>query len=224
MSEQYSKRRFRRNLRAISLCSTAGIALFAASAGPCPRGPPPSTPTRSRSRRVRRSPAQPAYRSSRKPTRPETVLIFGRAEQQIGIAGAASEGAVGGADLTVRPILRVAELLEAVPGLIAAAHSGSGKANQYFLRGMNLDHGTDFTAYHRRRALELPHARSRPGLSRHQRTDSRDRDPDRLPQGALSRRSRRLCARGRSAAHDDPRLTTGRSRKPKSARSAGTAR
>lgn len=78
---------------------------------------------------------------------PETVLVFGRAEHQIGISAAASEGAVGGADLTVRPILRTAELLEAVPGLIAAAHSGSGKANQYFLRGINLDHGTDFTAY-----------------------------------------------------------------------------
>jgi outer membrane receptor protein involved in Fe transport len=77
---------------------------------------------------------------------PETVIVFGRAEHQIGIAAAASEGSVGGADLTVRPVLRVAELLEAVPGLIAAAHSGSGKANQYFLRGMNLDHGTDFTA------------------------------------------------------------------------------
>ena len=47
----------------------------------------------------------------------------------------------------MRPLLRVAELLEAVPGLIAAQHSGSGKANQYFLRGFNLDHGTDFAAY-----------------------------------------------------------------------------
>jgi hypothetical protein len=46
---------------------------------------------------------------------PETVLVFGRVEQQIGIAGAASEDAVGGADLEVRPILRTAELLEAVP-------------------------------------------------------------------------------------------------------------
>ena len=54
---------------------------------------------------------------------------------------------MGGADLAVRPLLRVAELLEAVPGLIAAQHSGSGKANQYFLRGFNLDHGTDFAAY-----------------------------------------------------------------------------
>ena len=77
----------------------------------------------------------------------EEVVVFGRAERLIGAAGAASEGAVAGADLSVRPMLRVAELLEAVPGLIAAQHSGSGKANQYFLRGFNLDHGTDFTTY-----------------------------------------------------------------------------
>jgi outer membrane cobalamin receptor len=77
----------------------------------------------------------------------QEVVVFGRAESKIGVAQAASEGTVGGADLLVRPMLRVAELLEAVPGLIAAQHSGSGKANQYFLRGFNLDHGTDFTTY-----------------------------------------------------------------------------
>jgi outer membrane receptor protein involved in Fe transport len=77
----------------------------------------------------------------------EEVIVFGRGERLIGTAEAASEGAVGGADLAVRPLLRVAELLEVVPGLIAAQHSGSGKANQYFLRGFNLDHGTDFTTY-----------------------------------------------------------------------------
>lgn len=77
----------------------------------------------------------------------EEVLIYGRGEKRIGTASAASEGAIAGADLSVRPQLRVAELLEAVPGLIAAQHSGSGKANQYFLRGFNLDHGTDFTTY-----------------------------------------------------------------------------
>jgi hypothetical protein len=75
----------------------------------------------------------------------EEVVVFARGEALIGRAEAASEGAVGGADLSVRPLLRVAELLEAVPGLIAVQHSGSGKANQYFLRGFNLDHGTDFT-------------------------------------------------------------------------------
>lgn len=75
------------------------------------------------------------------------VIVFGRGEELIGKADAASEGTVGGTDLLVRPMLRTADLLEAVPGLIAAQHSGSGKANQYFLRGFNLDHGTDFTTY-----------------------------------------------------------------------------
>jgi hypothetical protein len=75
------------------------------------------------------------------------IVVFGRGEAKIGIAKAASEGTVGGSDLLVRPLLRVAELLEAVPGMVAAQHSGSGKANQYFLRGFNLDHGSDFTNY-----------------------------------------------------------------------------
>lgn len=75
------------------------------------------------------------------------IVVFGRGEAKIGTAHAASEGSVAGADLLVRPLLRVAELLEAVPGMVAAQHSGSGKANQYFLRGFNLDHGSDFTTY-----------------------------------------------------------------------------
>jgi outer membrane receptor protein involved in Fe transport len=73
------------------------------------------------------------------------IVVFGRGEAKIGTAHAASEGSVAGSDLLVRPLLRVAELLEAVPGMVAAQHSGSGKANQYFLRGFNLDHGSDFT-------------------------------------------------------------------------------
>jgi outer membrane receptor protein involved in Fe transport len=80
-------------------------------------------------------------------TQLKEVVVFGRGEELIGKAATASEGSVGGDDLLVRPMLKVAELLEAVPGLIAAQHSGSGKANQYFLRGFNLDHGTDFTTY-----------------------------------------------------------------------------
>jgi len=75
------------------------------------------------------------------------VVVFGRGEAKIGIAHAASEGTIAGSDMLVRPLLKTAELLEAVPGLIAAQHSGSGKANQYFLRGFNLDHGSDFTTY-----------------------------------------------------------------------------
>jgi outer membrane receptor protein involved in Fe transport len=75
----------------------------------------------------------------------EEIVVFGRSLELVGRADAASEGTVGGADLLVKPMLRVAELLEAVPGMVAVQHSGSGKANQYFLRGFNLDHGTDFT-------------------------------------------------------------------------------
>ena len=77
----------------------------------------------------------------------QEIIVYGRGERRIGQAGAASEGGVAGADIDVRPLLRPAELLEATPGLIATQHSGGGKANQYFLRGFNLDHGTDFAVY-----------------------------------------------------------------------------
>jgi Carboxypeptidase regulatory-like domain/TonB dependent receptor/TonB-dependent Receptor Plug Domain len=62
----------------------------------------------------------------------------------VGVARAASEGAVTPAELRVRPVLRAGEVLEAVPGLVVSQHTGEGKANQYYLRGFNLDHGTDF--------------------------------------------------------------------------------
>ncbi len=68
----------------------------------------------------------------------------GRAASQVGIADSASQGSVGQAQLKYRPISRSGEVLETVPGLIATQHSGEGKASQYFLRGFNLDHGTDF--------------------------------------------------------------------------------
>jgi outer membrane receptor protein involved in Fe transport len=55
----------------------------------------------------------------------------------------ASQMAVSGDDLNARPVTRPGELLEAAPGLSVTQHSGEGKANQYFLRGFNLDHGTD---------------------------------------------------------------------------------
>lgn len=82
-------------------------------------------------------PAQPAI---------EEVAVYGRAVQQLGSALSASEGLVAYDDLRLPPLLRVGELAEAVPGMVATQHSGTGKANQYFLRGFNLDHGTDFAA------------------------------------------------------------------------------
>ena len=61
-----------------------------------------------------------------------------------GDAVSASASSISAEQLANRPLLRSGEVLEAVPGLVVAQHSGDGKANQYFLRGFNLDHGTDF--------------------------------------------------------------------------------
>ncbi|MGA0806184.1 MAG: TonB-dependent receptor, partial [Pseudohongiellaceae bacterium] len=77
----------------------------------------------------------------------EEVVVFGRSTDLRGQANAATEGTVGGADLLIRPMVKTAELLEAMPGMVAVQHSGSGKANQYFLRGFNVDHGTDYSAH-----------------------------------------------------------------------------
>ena len=77
----------------------------------------------------------------------EEMVVYGRAEQQIGQSDAASSGVVGYSDIQLPPLLRVGELVESVPGMVATQHSGTGKANQYFLRGFNLDHGTDFAAH-----------------------------------------------------------------------------
>lgn len=62
----------------------------------------------------------------------------------LGVADSANQGTVTAKQLENRPLLRTGELLEAVPGLIVTQHAGDGKANQYFARGFNLDHGTDF--------------------------------------------------------------------------------
>lgn len=75
------------------------------------------------------------------------MIVNGRAIQQIGSALSGSEGTVGFADFENLPISRTGELVENVPGVIATQHSGTGKANQYFLRGFNLDHGTDFAGF-----------------------------------------------------------------------------
>jgi len=75
------------------------------------------------------------------------VEVRAKAENLEGIAASGSEGVVSSQRLAAVPILRPGEALEMVPGLIVTQHAGDGKANQYFLRGFNLDHGTDFATY-----------------------------------------------------------------------------
>jgi outer membrane receptor protein involved in Fe transport len=77
----------------------------------------------------------------------EELVIWGRSLLLLGTANSASQGVVGYDDFSTRPLARVAELVEVIPGMIATQHSGPGKANQYFLRGFNLDHGSDFSTY-----------------------------------------------------------------------------
>ena len=64
-------------------------------------------------------------------------------EGPIGVAQAASEGVVTAKEIAERPLQRPGDVLETVPGVIVSQHSGEGKASQYYLRGFNLDHGTD---------------------------------------------------------------------------------
>jgi hypothetical protein len=73
----------------------------------------------------------------------EEVTVVGQLDRLLGRPTSASQGIVSDEQLGLRPVLRTGELLEVVPGLIVTQHSGDGKANQYFLRGFNLDHGTD---------------------------------------------------------------------------------
>ena len=77
----------------------------------------------------------------------QRVLVEGARASQLGIADSANAGSVSQKELEMRTIYRPGELLEAAPGLIASQHSGEGKANQFYLRGFNLDHGTDLATY-----------------------------------------------------------------------------
>ena len=74
----------------------------------------------------------------------QEVVVTGNRPGLFGVADSAADGVVVAKQLATRPLLRTAELLETIPGMIVTQHSGDGKANQYFLRGYNLDHGSDF--------------------------------------------------------------------------------
>jgi outer membrane receptor protein involved in Fe transport len=73
----------------------------------------------------------------------DTVEVIDSADNLLGTADSANQGSVSREQIEARPNYRPGEILEAAPGLIVTQHSGEGKANQYFLRGINLDHGTD---------------------------------------------------------------------------------
>jgi hypothetical protein len=71
------------------------------------------------------------------------VVVTAARRELIGTTSTASEGIVVNDELALTPAYRPGQLLETVPGLQVTSHSGEGKANQYLMRGYNLDHGTD---------------------------------------------------------------------------------
>jgi hypothetical protein len=74
----------------------------------------------------------------------------------LGVAESSTQGTIGAQQLEERPVSRPGEVLEAMPGVIVTQHSGDGKANQYFLRGFNLDHGTDLASFVNGVPINLP--------------------------------------------------------------------
>ncbi len=80
------------------------------------------------------------------PTLQEVTVAAG-SQDLLGVADSATEGTVTARQLANRPLQRPAEVMETIPGMVVTQHSGDGKANQYFLRGFNLDHGSDFSTH-----------------------------------------------------------------------------
>ena len=89
-----------------------------------------------------RRPSTPSANHVGKPI--EKIEVTGHYDNSVGSTNAASAGFITPQLIEDRPLLPPGEVLEYIPGMIVTQHSGSGKANQYFLRGFNLDHGTDF--------------------------------------------------------------------------------
>ena len=111
----------------------AGSAGLALAFGAAAQTAQPVAPT------SKAAPAKPAAAKN------EVVVTASRVNL-LGVATTASQGKVTEKEIDLRPIYRIGQLYETVPGLVVTIHSGEGKANQYLLRGFNLDHGTDFAS------------------------------------------------------------------------------
>src|ERR1700727_443686 len=90
------------------------------------------------------------------PDQLEEIRVTAERLGLMGSASTASEGIVVNDELALTPAFRVGQLLETVPGLQVTSHSGEGKANQYLLRGYNLDHGTDLAIFVDGMPINLP--------------------------------------------------------------------
>jgi hypothetical protein len=114
-----------------------------------PSEPPGAAQDNQMGQPTQAAPESPAPEATQAPSEmvPEQVLVTGIRTELIGIAQTSSQGIVLKEELQELPAYRAGQLLETVPGLVVTVHSGEGKANQYLLRGFNLDHGTDLATF-----------------------------------------------------------------------------
>ncbi len=118
----------------------AGISALAMAHGASAQTTAPAAPAA--------KPAAPAAKATaNSPTTVNEVVVTTSRVNLIGVAATASQGSVTQKEVELRPIYRPGQLLETTPGLVVTAHSGEGKANQYLVRGFNLDHGTDIANF-----------------------------------------------------------------------------
>lgn len=131
MEYGFCGRRLGNGLRNALLCGSALVVLIAGTARAQDAAPPPD---------------QAATPSAAEPI-PEQIVVTGARTELLGVAQTSSQGIVLPQEIQQLPSLRPGQLLETVPGLTVTIHSGEGKANQYLLRGFNLDHGTDIASF-----------------------------------------------------------------------------
>ena len=135
-----------------------------------------------------------------------------------------STGVVTAQQIEERPVFRSGEVYEAVPGVVVSQHSGEGKANQYYVRGFNIDHGTDLATLGGGRAGQHADARARPGLLRQQLPDPGAGLRRAVPEGDLLRRGGRLLGGRRRQRELPERPRPPASSRSRAARTASAAR
>ena len=127
-----------------------------AATGDAPSNQSSSTNTNGNNAGANESSSPDTGESQKGTTQLPEIVVEERSDSDLGVADSSTQGTIGAQQLEDRPISRPGEVLEAMPGVIVTQHSGDGKANQYFLRGFNLDHGTDLASFFEGIPINLP--------------------------------------------------------------------
>jgi len=115
-----------------------------------------TAPKHSKRAAAKRRPAKPTPAVAAAPIPAQSETTANVASGGSAAPTMASQITIPGRELNERAVTRPGEILEAAPGLAVIAHADGGKANQYYLRGYNLDHGTDFAVFVDDMPINLP--------------------------------------------------------------------